>query len=70
MWGGPLEKHVTEPIEKNKFTQDLDKLDQGEVEVRIDCQETWYELKIFTILSGGRTGKEKLPAGISCKSLV
>lgn len=32
MWGGPLEKHVTEPIEKNKFTQDLDKLDQGEVE--------------------------------------
>ena len=40
MWGGPIEKHVAEPLQKNKFTQDLDKLDQGEVEVRVDCQKT------------------------------
>ena len=33
MWGGPVEKLVSESSKKNEFKQDLDNIDEGKLEV-------------------------------------
>lgn len=36
-WGGPLEEHRSETQDKNEYLQDLEKLDEGNVEVCNGC---------------------------------